>query len=46
MIDFEHRNVSEFTIEKKLGKGTFGTVFLAFDETKQEMISMKKVRLK
>lgn len=46
MIEFEDRKMDEFSIQKKLGKGTYGTVFQAFDETNQELVALKKIRLK
>ena len=40
------RSVDQYTTIQLLGKGTFGTVFLARDETNQQLVAMKKVKLK
>ncbi|CAI2372423.1 unnamed protein product [Moneuplotes crassus] len=45
--------MSEFTpvkhgrsLAKKLGEGTFGTVFLAYDDVEKEYVAIKKIKLK
>ena len=39
------RSVNEYTINKKVGEGTYGAVFLATEKNSGEKVALKKIKL-